>query len=109
MRWTISASATTPSCSTPPTTGRIRSPGRILGTTPFRSEKNTNWGSAFRVPCLIRWPGRIQPGSISNDIVSALDWLPTLMAAAGETEIKDKLLRGYQARGKTYKGPSRLL
>jgi arylsulfatase A-like enzyme len=73
------------------------------GTTPFRSEKNTNWEGAFRVPCLIRWPGRIQPGSVSNDIVSALDWLPTLVAAAGEPDIKEKLLRGHQAGSKTYK------
>jgi arylsulfatase len=73
------------------------------GTTPFRSEKATNWEGAFRVPCLIRWPGRIQPGSISNELISGLDWLPTLMAAVGNTEIKDKLLRGYQAGGKTYK------
>jgi arylsulfatase A-like enzyme len=73
------------------------------GTTPFRSEKNTNWEGAFRVPCLIRWPGRIQPGSVSNDIVSGLDWLPTLMAAAGDPEIKDKLLKGYQVGSKTAK------
>jgi arylsulfatase A-like enzyme len=73
------------------------------GTTAFRSEKNTNWEGAFRVPCMVRWPGRIQPGSVSNDIVSGLDWLPTLMAAAGEPEIKDKLLGGYQAGSKTYK------
>ena len=73
------------------------------GTTPFRSEKNTNWEGAFRVPCLIRWPGRIQPGSVSNDIVSALDWLPTLMAATGDPDIKDKLLKGYQAGNRTYK------
>ena len=73
------------------------------GTTPFRSEKNTNWKGAFRVPCLIRWPGRIQPGSVSNDIVSGLDWLPTLMAAAGDPDIKDKLLKGYQVGGKTAK------
>ena len=73
------------------------------GTTPFRSEKNTNWEGAFRVPCLIRWPGRIQPGTVSNDIVSALDWLPTVMAAAGEPDIKEKLLRGHQAGSKTYK------
>ena len=73
------------------------------GTTPFRSEKNTNWEGAFRVPCMVRWPGRIQSGSISNDIVSALDWLPTLMAAAGEPEIKDKLLKGHQVGSKTYK------
>ena len=73
------------------------------GTTPFRSEKNTNWEGAFRVPCLIRWPGRIQTGSISNEIVSGLDWLPTLIAAAGDPDIKDKLLRGHQASGKTFK------
>jgi arylsulfatase len=54
------------------------------GTTPFRSEKNTNWEGAFRVPCLIRWPGHIKPGSVSNEIVSAQDWLPTLMSAAGD-------------------------
>ena len=73
------------------------------GTTPFRSEKNTNWEGAFRVPCMIRWPGRIQPGSVSNDIVSALDWMPTLLAAAGDPDIKDKLLKGYQAGNKTWK------
>jgi arylsulfatase A-like enzyme len=73
------------------------------GTTPFRSEKNTNWEGAFRVPCLIRWPGRIQPGSVSNDIVSALDWVPTLMAATGDPDIKEKLLKGHQIGSKTYK------
>jgi arylsulfatase len=72
-------------------------------TTPFRSEKNTNWEGAFRVPCMVRWPGHIQPGSVSNDIVSGLDWLPTLLAAAGEPDIKAKLLNGYQAGGKTFK------
>jgi arylsulfatase A-like enzyme len=73
------------------------------GTTPFRSEKNTNWEGAFRVPCLIRWPGRIQPGSVSNEMISGLDWLPTLMAAAGDPDIKNKLLRGHQAGSKTFK------
>jgi arylsulfatase A-like enzyme len=73
------------------------------GTTPFRSEKNTNWEGAFRVPCLVRWPGRIQPGSVSNEIISGLDWLPTLMAVAGDAEIKDKLLKGHQAGAKTFK------
>jgi arylsulfatase A-like enzyme len=73
------------------------------GTTPFRSEKNTNWEGAFRVPCLIRWPGRIQAGSISNDLISGLDWLPTLVAAAGDPGIKDKLLKGHQAGSKTFK------
>ena len=55
------------------------------------------------MPCLIRWPGYIQPGSISNDVVSGLDWLPTLMAAVGEPNIKDKLLQGYQAGNKTFR------
>jgi arylsulfatase A-like enzyme len=73
------------------------------GTTPFRSEKNTNWEGAFRVPCLLRWPGRIQPGSVSNEIVSGLDWMPTLLAAAGEPDIKERLLKGYDAGGKTFR------
>jgi arylsulfatase A-like enzyme len=73
------------------------------GTTPFRSEKATNWEGAFRVPCMIRWPGRIQPGSVSNELISGLDWLPTLMAAVGDPEIKDKLRKGYQAGSKTFK------
>jgi len=73
------------------------------GTTPFRSEKNTNWEGAFRVPCLVRWPGHIQPGSISNELMSGLDWLPTLLAAAGDADVKDKLLKGQQVGAKTFK------
>jgi len=61
------------------------------GTTPFRSEKNTNWEGAFRVPELIRWPGHIAPGSVSNEIVQHHDWLPTLLAAAGDTTVVDDL------------------
>jgi arylsulfatase len=72
-------------------------------TTPFRSEKDTNWEGAFRVPCMIRWPGHIQPGSVSNEIVSGLDWMPTLLAVAGEPDIKEKLLNGHQAGGKTFR------
>ncbi len=71
--------------------------------TPFRSEKNTNWEGAFRVPCMIRWPGKIKPGSVSNEIVSGHDWLPTLLAAAGEPGIKEKLLEGHEAAGKAFK------
>ena len=71
--------------------------------TPFRSEKNTNWEGAFRVPCFVRWPGRIKPGQVSNEIISGLDWLPTLMAAVGEPNIKQKLLTGYTAGDKTFK------
>jgi arylsulfatase A-like enzyme len=69
----------------------------------FRSEKNTNWEGAFRVPCIIRWPGRIRPGQVSHEIVSGLDWCPTLLAAAGDPDVKQKLLTGYQAAGKTFK------
>ncbi|KRE03786.1 arylsulfatase [Bosea sp. Root670] len=63
-------------------------------TTQFRSEKDTNWEGAFRVPALIRWPGKIKAGEISNEMVSGLDWFPTLVAAAGDGEIKDKLQKG---------------
>ena len=59
--------------------------------TPFRSEKNTNWEGAFRVPEMVRWPGRITAGSVSNEIVQHHDWLPTFLAAAGDTETADKL------------------
>jgi arylsulfatase len=71
--------------------------------TPFRSEKDTNWEGAFRVPCMIRWPGHIKPGSISNAPVSGLDWLPTLLAAAGDPDITNKLIHGHSAAGKTFK------
>jgi arylsulfatase len=70
---------------------------------PFRSEKNSNWEGAFRVPCAIRWPGRIAPGSVTNQIFSGLDWFPTLIAAAGDPDIKQKLLAGFATRGRTYK------
>ncbi len=73
------------------------------GTTPFRSEKNTNWEGAYRVPAMIRWPGHIKPGSVANGIVSGLDWFPTLLAAAGDPDIKDRLLAGTTIDGKQYK------
>ena len=73
------------------------------GMTPFHGEKNTTWEGGFRVPMLVKWPGHIKPGSTSNDIISLLDWVPTLMAATGQPDIKDKLLKGYLAGGKTYK------
>ena len=73
------------------------------GMTPFRNEKDSNWEGAFRVPFFIRWPGVIKPGTVSNEIVSNLDWLPTLLAAAGEPDIKEKLLTGHQAGEKTFK------
>jgi arylsulfatase len=71
--------------------------------TPFRSEKNSNWEGAYRVPVAIRWPGRITPGSVTNEIVSGLDWFPTLIAAAGDADIKQKLLQGFAVGGRTYK------
>jgi arylsulfatase len=73
------------------------------GMTPFRSEKNTNWEGAFRVPMLLRWPGKLKPGSVSNEIVQHHDWLPTFLAAAGEPDIVEKLRKGHQAAGKTFK------
>ncbi len=73
------------------------------GTTPFRSEKNTNWEGAFRIPLLVRWPGKIKAGSISNGIVQHHDWLPTFLAMAGEPDIIDKLRKGVKAIGRTYK------
>lgn len=73
------------------------------GMTPFRSEKDTNWEGAFRVPLLVRWPTKIKAGSISNDIVQHHDWLPTFLAMAGDTEVVVKLKHGYKAIGRTYK------
>lgn len=73
------------------------------GMTPFRSEKNTNWEGAYRVPAMIRWPGKIKPGSILNGIVAHLDMLPTLIAVAGDPDIKQKLLQGYKVGNKTFK------
>lgn len=72
--------------------------------TPFRSEKDSNWEGAFRAPAFIRWPGHIPSGQILNGIVSGLDWFPTLLAAAGNANIADELLKGgYQSQGNTFK------
>jgi arylsulfatase len=71
--------------------------------TPFRSEKNTNWEGAFRVPAMVRWPGRIKPGSISNEIVSGHDWFPTFLAAAGDPDVVEKLKKGQTIGDKTFK------
>jgi arylsulfatase A-like enzyme len=73
------------------------------GTTPFRSEKNSNWEGGYRVPCLLRWPGAIKPGTEINDVTSHEDWVTTFVAAAGEPAIKEKLTKGYDAAGKTFK------
>jgi len=64
------------------------------GTTPFRGEKNDNWEGGFRVPLLVKWPGVIEPGSHSNDIISHLDWFPTIAGALGDTDLKEQMLEG---------------
>ncbi|MCU0296376.1 MAG: arylsulfatase [Candidatus Nanopelagicales bacterium] len=74
--------------------------------TPYRSEKNTNWEGAFRVPMLVRWPGHIKPGTVTNELMSHNDWIPTLLSIAGEPNIAGKLLQGYTTagpQGRTYK------
>lgn len=73
------------------------------GITPFRGEKNTNWEGGYRVPCAVRWPGKIKAGTVSNAITSHQDWVPTLMAAAGDSDIADKLKKGHQAGRKNFK------
>ena len=73
------------------------------GTTPFRNEKNSNWEGAFRVPAMVRWPGHIKAGSVSTEIVSHLDWLPTFLAMAGDPDVNEKLLKGYQVGKKNFK------
>jgi len=73
------------------------------GTTPFRGEKNENWEGGFRVPLALRWPGVIEPGQISNEIISHMDWIPTFLAAAGEPNVKEELLTGKTIGDKTYK------
>ncbi len=73
------------------------------GITPFQGEKGTTWEGGFRVPCVVRWPGVIKPGTIYNNIMSQEDWLPTFLAAAGEPDIVEKLKKGYTANGKEFK------
>ena len=70
------------------------------GITPFRSEKNTNWEGAYRVPAMVRWPAKIQPGQVSTEMMSHLDWMPTLVAAAGDPNLKSKLLKGTRVGSK---------
>jgi arylsulfatase A-like enzyme len=71
--------------------------------TPFRGEKNTNWEGGWRVPSMVRWPGKIKQGVWNNEIVHHMDWLPTFLAAAGEADVKDKLLKGHEAAGRSFK------
>ena len=73
------------------------------GMTPFRATKGTVFEGGFRVPCIIRWPGKIKPGTVENSLFSGLDWLPTLAAAAGNANITDQLLKGVKLGDRTYK------
>jgi len=73
------------------------------GMTPFRGEKNTNWEGAFRIPELIRWPGKISAGVVSNEVIQHHDWLPTFVAAAGEPDIVEKLKAGHNVGDKAFK------
>ncbi|WP_115461464.1 arylsulfatase [Winogradskyella aurantiaca] len=73
------------------------------GTTPFAGEKGTTWEGGFRAPCAIRWPGVIEPGTVDNNIYSHEDMMPTLLAAAGVSDVKEQLLSGYSANGKNFK------
>jgi arylsulfatase len=73
------------------------------GQSPFRGEKNTNWEGGYRVPCAIRWPGVIKPGTVLNDVFAHEDMLPTLLAAAGDPGVKDKLLKGMKVGNETFK------
>ncbi|HBZ54633.1 MAG TPA: arylsulfatase, partial [Syntrophobacteraceae bacterium] len=66
-------------------------------------EKGSTWEGGFRIPMLVRWPGVIKAGTVFNDIISLIDWFPTLSAAAGEPEIKEKMAKGYSASGKNFK------
>ena len=71
--------------------------------TPFRGEKNTNWEGGWRVPAMVRWPGKIKAGSVSNDIMHHMDWLPTFVAMAGDPNIKEKLLQKKKRRQKGFR------
>jgi arylsulfatase A-like enzyme len=73
------------------------------GWNPFRGEKNTNWEGGWRVPATVRWPGKIKPGTWSNEIVHHMDWFPTFLAAAGAPDTKEQLLKGVKANGRDYK------
>jgi len=73
------------------------------GMTPFRNEKNSNWEGAYRVPAMVRWPGHIKPGQVSNELVGHHDWLPTFAAVGGDPNVTEKLLKGYKVGAMTYK------
>ena len=85
---------TTPSCFSPATMARRPLHGRTAATPPFRGEKGTTFEGGIRVPMIARWPGVIKPDTIVNDMMANEDWLPTLLAAAGESDVKEKLFEG---------------
>ena len=72
------------------------------GYTPYRGEKNSNWEGGYRVPMMVRWPDRIKAGQVSNDIIAMMDWMPTLLAAAGDDKVKDKLRKGMRVGSEVY-------
>lgn len=73
------------------------------GVNPYRGEKNTNWEGGWRVPAMVRWPNQIEAGSVSNEVMSGMDWMPTFLAAAGQKNVSEKLLDGYSANGRDFK------
>lgn len=73
------------------------------GNTPFKGQKGTSYEGGFRAPCIVRWPGRVQPGKVENGMMSAKDWFPTLVAAAGDPDVKNKLLKGVKLGDREYK------
>jgi len=73
------------------------------GYTQFRGEKNTNWEGGYRVPMMVRWPGKIKPNQVSNEVIAMMDWMPTLLAAVGDTEVTAKLKKGTNIDGNSYK------
>ena len=73
------------------------------GYTPYRGEKNSNWEGGYRVPMMVRWPGKIEAGQVSNEIIAMMDWMPTLLAAAGDPNVKEKLKNGMRVGGERYK------
>lgn len=73
------------------------------GYTPFRGEKNTNWEGGYRVPMMVKWEGKIKPNQVSNEIISLIDWMPTMLAVAGDSKIKSKLKKGTNVSGTKFK------
>jgi arylsulfatase len=73
------------------------------GSTPFRGEKNTNWEGGWRVPAMVRWPGHIEANTVSNEIMHHMDWMPTLLAAAGDPDVKSKLLKSMKVGNRSFR------